>query len=60
LGTANTGKNDNNSQFFITLDKAEDLNKKHTLFGKITGNTVFNILSICDVCLLPFRFSLDH
>lgn len=32
---ANSGKNDNGSQFFITLDRADELDKKHTLFGKV-------------------------
>ena len=32
---ANSAKNDNGSQFFITLDHAEELDKKHTLFGKV-------------------------
>lgn len=35
LGMANSGKNDNGSQFFITLDRADELDKKHTLFGKV-------------------------
>ena len=46
---ANSGSEDNASQFFITLDKTEELNKKHTLFGKITGNTIFNILQAAEV-----------
>ena len=36
--------NTNKSQFFITLDAAEWLNKKHTIFGKISGTTIFNVL----------------
>jgi cyclophilin family peptidyl-prolyl cis-trans isomerase len=32
---ANSAKNDNGSQFFITLDRADELDKKHTLFGKV-------------------------
>ncbi|KAJ9089531.1 Peptidyl-prolyl isomerase cwc27 [Entomophthora muscae] len=46
LGMANTGPNDNGSQFFFTLDHAEELQGKHTLFGKIEGATVFNVLKI--------------
>lgn len=43
LGCA--GDKDNcGSQFFFTLGPAQDLNKKHTLFGKITGNTIFNLM----------------
>ncbi|KAI6228046.1 PPIase cyclophilin-type domain-containing protein [Aphelenchoides besseyi] len=36
----------NGSQFFITLGATHELNGKHTLFGKITGNTIFNFLGI--------------
>ena len=32
---ANGGKNDNGSQFFITLGRANELNNKNTLFGKV-------------------------
>ena len=32
---ANGGKNDNGSQFFITLGRADELNNKNTLFGKV-------------------------
>lgn len=34
----------NRSQFFITLAPCEWLYKKHTIFGKVTGNTIFNLL----------------
>ena len=40
---ASEGKNTNRSQFFFTLGACEYLNKKHTLFGKITGDTLFNL-----------------
>ncbi|CAM9573231.1 unnamed protein product, partial [Hapterophycus canaliculatus] len=39
----------NHSQFFFTLDKAPHLDKKHTIFGKITGNTIFNALRMGDI-----------
>ena len=37
IATANTGPNLNNSQFFITLTKANltSLFGKHTIFGKV-------------------------
>jgi len=41
-GTANT----NNSQFFITLDRCDWLDKKNTIFGKITGDTVYNLMKL--------------
>lgn len=38
--------NTNRQQFFITLDKAAHLNGKHTIFGRVNGPTVFNVLRI--------------
>jgi peptidyl-prolyl cis-trans isomerase SDCCAG10 len=34
------------SQFFITFGPAPELDKKHTLLGKITGNTIFNFMTL--------------
>lgn len=39
----------NQSQFFITLGACEWLNKKHTIFGKVTGNTIFNLLRMDEI-----------
>jgi peptidyl-prolyl cis-trans isomerase SDCCAG10 len=47
------GDNKNDSQFFITLDKTESLNNKHTIFGKIVGDTIFNLLKVNDLELDP-------
>jgi peptidyl-prolyl cis-trans isomerase SDCCAG10 len=47
VGCAHGGRGSgdfNTSQFFITLDKAEELNRKHTLFGKVVGDTIYNVL----------------
>ncbi|RKO90941.1 cyclophilin-like domain-containing protein, partial [Blyttiomyces helicus] len=46
LAMANSGPNDNQSQFFFTLDKADELNKKNTIFGKVVGNTIYNLLKL--------------
>ncbi|WVF69542.1 hypothetical protein IAT40_004320 [Kwoniella sp. CBS 6097] len=47
LGMANNGKrHTNTSQFFFTLDKADELTNKHTLFGKIVGNTIYNVVDL--------------
>ncbi|OAD52861.1 Peptidyl-prolyl isomerase cwc27 [Eufriesea mexicana] len=35
------GKDDNDSQFFFTLSSTPDLQNKHTLFGKFTGETIY-------------------
>jgi cyclophilin family peptidyl-prolyl cis-trans isomerase len=43
---ANSGKrNTNTSQFFFTLDKADELTNKHTMFGKVVGNTIYSMFS---------------
>jgi cyclophilin family peptidyl-prolyl cis-trans isomerase len=36
--------NSNKSQFFVTLGACEWLNRKHTIFGKVTGDTIYNLL----------------
>ena len=39
----------NASQFFITLDRAEGLDKKNTIFGKVTGDTIYNLANMNDL-----------
>ncbi|CAG8442080.1 8044_t:CDS:10 [Ambispora leptoticha] len=46
VAMANAGRNDNRSQFFITLNATEELQNKHTIFGKVVGDTIFNVLKI--------------
>ena len=41
--------NSNGSQFFITLEKCEEMNKKFTIFGKVTGPTFFNAVNISNL-----------
>jgi len=44
LGSANESRPDTNgSQFFFTLDKSEELNGKNTMFGRIAGDTIYNL-----------------
>ena len=38
--------NSNHSQWFLTLGDAEHLNGKNTIFGTVTGNTLFNLVRI--------------
>ncbi|KAF7371159.1 Cyclophilin-like protein [Mycena sanguinolenta] len=47
VAMANNGtKNSNDSQFIITLDRADELHGKHTVFGRCVGDTVYNVLKI--------------
>ena len=47
---ANPGEpNQNGSQFFITVGECQWLNKKHTVFGCIEGDTIFNAIQISEL-----------
>ncbi|XP_063709733.1 spliceosome-associated protein CWC27 homolog [Culicoides brevitarsis] len=46
VGMANSGKNDNGSQFFFTFAATPELQNMNTLFGKVTGDTIFNMLKL--------------
>ncbi|EGX90986.1 peptidyl-prolyl isomerase CWC27 [Cordyceps militaris CM01] len=47
LAMANEGHVDTNgSQFFFTLDKTDELNGKNTLFGRVAGDTIYNLAKI--------------
>lgn len=43
---ANAGPDDNGSQFFFTLGPTPELQEKHTLFGKVAGETIYNMLKL--------------
>ncbi|KAI5818975.1 cyclophilin-like domain-containing protein, partial [Pyronema omphalodes] len=50
LGMANSGrKDDNGSQFFLTLGDTKELNNKNTLFGKIVGDTIYNLVRMSEL-----------
>ena len=49
LSMANAGPDTNGSQFFITLRECKYLNGKHTIFGKVVGQTLKTVLKIGDV-----------
>ena len=47
LGMANTGqKNDNGSQFFLTLGVTPELTGKNTMFGRVVGDTIYNLMKM--------------
>jgi peptidyl-prolyl cis-trans isomerase SDCCAG10 len=49
LGMANTGKHDDNgSQFFFTLGNTPELQGKNTLFGRIAGDTIYNLMKMAE------------
>ncbi|RKP10406.1 cyclophilin-like domain-containing protein [Thamnocephalis sphaerospora] len=49
VGMASAERNDNTSQFFITLGATPELQNRHTLFGRIAGDTLYNALSISEL-----------
>lgn len=48
VAMANAGKDDNGSQFFFTLAATPELQNKHTIFGKVVGDTVFNMVKLAE------------
>ncbi|XP_031618190.1 spliceosome-associated protein CWC27 homolog [Contarinia nasturtii] len=48
VAMANSGRDDNASQFFFTLGEAQELQNKHTIFGKVGGDTIYNVLKMED------------
>ncbi|KAL5783474.1 hypothetical protein ACOSP7_008503 [Xanthoceras sorbifolium] len=50
VACANAGTpHSNGSQFFISLDRCEWLDRKNTIFGKVTGDSIYNLLRIGEV-----------
>lgn len=50
VACANAGTpHSNGSQFFMTLDRSDWLDKKNTIFGKVTGDSIYNLLALADV-----------
>eukprot|EP00211_Chloroparvula_japonica_P014530 CAMPEP_0119154644 /NCGR_PEP_ID=MMETSP1310-20130426/51083_1 /TAXON_ID=464262 /ORGANISM="Genus nov. species nov., Strain RCC2339" /LENGTH=254 /DNA_ID=CAMNT_0007147183 /DNA_START=93 /DNA_END=854 /DNA_ORIENTATION=+ len=48
VGMANTGPHTNGSQFFITLGNTPELTDQNTLFGKVVGDTIYNVIKAND------------
>ncbi|OAD53398.1 Peptidyl-prolyl cis-trans isomerase CWC27 like protein [Eufriesea mexicana] len=49
IAMANAVKDDNSSKFIFTLGSTPDLQNKHTIFGKITGGTIYNMFKLEEV-----------
>lgn len=50
VACANAGSpHSNGSQFFISLDKCDWLDRKSTIFGKVTGDSIYNLLTLGEV-----------
>ncbi len=45
VGMWTTGKDKGTSQFFFTLAACPWLDKTHTLFGKVVGQSIYNLLT---------------
>lgn len=53
LGMANSGrKNDNGSQFFLTLGPTPELEGKNTMFGRVEGDTIYNLMKMGEADLV--------
>ncbi|KAL8933544.1 MAG: hypothetical protein Q9211_005721 [Gyalolechia sp. 1 TL-2023] len=53
LGMANTGrKNDNGSQFFLTLGATPELEGRNTMFGRVVGDTIYNLMKMGEAELI--------
>lgn len=53
LGMANTGrKNDNGSQFFLTLGPTTELEGRNTMFGRVVGDTIYNLMKMGEAELI--------
>ncbi|OAD61630.1 Peptidyl-prolyl cis-trans isomerase CWC27 like protein [Eufriesea mexicana] len=46
IAMANAGKDNNTSQFLFTLGSTSELQSKHTIFGKVTEETIYNMLKL--------------
>ena len=47
LGMANSGRRDDNgSQFFLTLGKTAELDGQNTMFGRVVGDTIYNLVKM--------------
>lgn len=43
----------NGSQFFITFDRCDHLDRKNTIFGKVTGDSIYNLMHMNELEVNP-------
>lgn len=48
LASANTKKDENGAKFFFTLAPTPELQNKHTIFGRLKGNSVYSLVDLND------------
>lgn len=48
VGMATNEGSDNNMEFFFTLDQTPELQQKNTIFGKVSGETIYNMIKLND------------
>jgi len=46
VATANKKKNDNGPEFFFTLGPAPELQNKHSIFGRVIGQSVYSLVDL--------------
>nr|POE56768.1 peptidyl-prolyl isomerase cwc27 [Quercus suber] len=49
LGMAREEGGNNGSQFFLTLGETKELQGRHTMFGRIEGDTIYNLMKMGEV-----------
>ncbi|CAJ1342606.1 unnamed protein product [Effrenium voratum] len=61
LGVASAGRGTktNGSQFFIAMGRLPSLDGKHTLFGKVVGQTIYNLVRLNEVEVDKFDVPVD-
>lgn len=57
---ANSGPNDNGSQFFFTLAMTPELMNKHTIFGKVKISCMLGLLSWVLIALFKWLWLLEY
>ncbi|CRK86710.1 CLUMA_CG000543, isoform A [Clunio marinus] len=48
VAMANNEGSENNMEFFFTLDATPELQNTHTIFGKVTGETIYNMIKLAE------------